>query len=798
MISHPQLITLRFDGDLDQQGFRVTLDILHPGGSLPEHKTGQLPPSPALARALEQWQDTYRTLVNNTRLTPHRVKLGGSFKACQQSGDAVTQQLLTWLRSAQFRDVDLHLRETLSPQDAIQVIIRTQDPRLSALPWHQWDFIDRYSQTEIVFGSLDAQRIPPAPAPPKRKVKILAILGNTQGIDVEQDRQFLKTVDGAAVKFLVEPQRQEISRALWDQSWDILFFAGHSFTNKTFTDKPSTGEAATGEAATEQRTEGQGQIQINPHDSLPLEDLKYGLRKAISKGLQLAIFNSCDGIGLAQALSDLHIPQVIVMRQPVPDPVAQTFLKSFLQGFSSGHPLHVAIRDAREQLEALENRFPYASWLPVLFQSSAAPPPTWQTLRQGTLSPNSQGTSIRPTARMALLRGTAIAGLAILARLTGLLFPLELGAYDTLLRLQPAPGWDERILLVTITEADVNAQPADSLRGASLSDATLEALLTQLQAYGPRAIALDLYRNYAVGPDHSNLTRLLQSDNILTPCKYSTTADDPGIAPPPEIAPARIPSVVGFSDVPIDPDDTIRRYSLSQEPYGGSACQAPYSLGLLTALHYLAPQDFSLTWTAAAQIQIGPTLFKSLDVRSRGYRQADAGGDQIMLPFRPGKAGVARKVTVQDILTNSLEPNWVKDRVILIGTVAPSFKDLYTVPHQSEKLPGVEIHANAVSHILSAVLDEQPLIWTWPQWGESLWIVGWSLAGSLLVYGQLRTHNRPVIIVLSTGTLLLLLTGTSYGLFWSGGWIPLVPAALAIATNTALALVRHPHRLPIN
>ncbi|MEM9163372.1 MAG: CHASE2 domain-containing protein [Cyanobacteria bacterium P01_F01_bin.4] len=793
MSSHPQLVTLRLDGDLDQQGFRVTLDILHPEAALPEHKTGQLPPNPGLARALDQWQQTYQTLANNTRLTPHRVKLGVSFQACQQSGEAVTQQLQTWLRSAQFRDVDLQLRETLNPRDAIQVIIRTQDPRLSALPWHQWDFIDRYSQSEIGFGSLDSQQITPAPSPPKRKVQILAILGNSQGIDVEQDRQFLENVEGASVKFLVEPQRQEISRELWDQTWDILFFAGHSFTGEN-----STGQNSTGQNSTEPRTDGQGQLQINPHDSLPLEDLKYGLRKAISKGLQLAIFNSCDGIGLAQTLSDLHIPQVIVMRQPVPDPVAQAFLKSFLQGFSAGQPLHVAVRDAREQLEALENTFPYASWLPVLFQSSAAPPPTWQTLRQGTLPPNSQDTSIRPTARMALLRGTAIAGLAILARLTGLLFPMELGAYDTLLRLQPDPGWDERILLVTITEADVNAQPADSLRGASLSDATLETLLTQLQAYEPRAIALDLYRNYTVDPAHSNLARLLQADNILTPCKYSTTANDPGIGPPPEIAPERIPSVVGFSDVPIDPDDTLRRYSLSQEPYGSSACQAPYSLGLLTALHYLAPQDLSLTWTDDAQIQIGPTLFKSLDVRSRGYRQADAGGDQIMLPFRPSKAGVARKVTVQDVLANQLEPNWVKDRVILIGTVAPSFKDLYTVPHQSEKLPGVEIHANAVSHILSTVLDKQPLIWTWPPWGESLWIVGWSLAGSLLVYGQLRTQNRPVIIVLSTGAMLLLLAGTSYGLFWSGGWIPLVPAALVIATNTALALVRHPHRLPIN
>ncbi len=58
------------------------------------------------------------------------------------------------------------------------------------------------------------------------------------------------------------------------------------------------------------------------------------LRKAISRGLQLAIFNSCDGLGLANDLAELNIPQIIVMRSPVPDLVAQEFLKHFLKAFS--------------------------------------------------------------------------------------------------------------------------------------------------------------------------------------------------------------------------------------------------------------------------------------------------------------------------------------------------------------------------------------------------------------------------------------------------------------------------------
>jgi hypothetical protein len=55
-------------------------------------------------------------------------------------------------------------------------------------------------------------------------------LGNSEGIKVEEDRKQLGEFTGAATTFLVEPQRQELNDQLWEQSWDILFFAGHSQT----------------------------------------------------------------------------------------------------------------------------------------------------------------------------------------------------------------------------------------------------------------------------------------------------------------------------------------------------------------------------------------------------------------------------------------------------------------------------------------------------------------------------------------------------------------------------------------
>jgi hypothetical protein len=76
-----------------------------------------------------------------------------------------------------------------------------------------------------------------------------------------------------------------------------------------------------------------GKLEINPQESISIEQLKNSLKAAIRQGLQLAIFNSCDGLGLARELADLQIPQLIVMREPVPDGVAQAFLTSFLPTF---------------------------------------------------------------------------------------------------------------------------------------------------------------------------------------------------------------------------------------------------------------------------------------------------------------------------------------------------------------------------------------------------------------------------------------------------------------------------------
>lgn len=370
-------VVLKLDGDLEHQGFKVFLEI-GVGGQLPQIEVmGYLPPNPQLAQQLRHhWRDRYRTIgapyirspessqTATEAEIPYRIKPKKSFAshhetrffACQQSAQELAQNFRQWLASPEFHRLDLCLREELAKDAQIELLIRSDDGDTKKLPWHLWSFCQRYSRTEVSFGPLVTTQSTLTGPRAKEQVRILAILGHEEGINTGGDRQFLNQLPQAKVEFLVEPKRQEINTKLWQESWDIIFFAGHS---QTLGDR--------------------GKIYINPQERLEIADLSYGFQNAVKQGLTLAIFNSCDGLGLVQTIEDWQIPIAIVMRELVPDKVAQEFLKSFLAQFSQGDSFRESVRRAREQLQGLENDFPCASWLPIIYQNHLDLRLTWQS-----------------------------------------------------------------------------------------------------------------------------------------------------------------------------------------------------------------------------------------------------------------------------------------------------------------------------------------------------------------------------------------------------------------------------------
>lgn len=346
-------------GDL-RSGLPVTLQIGAERTRPAIECTGELPPTSEILGCYEQWQSTYRRSISvgyrldvpETQVT--NVSRQEFLAQCHESAENLKIKLNLWLNAEQFRPLKEELLTTLNTSDSIRFILQA-DNQLWRLPWHLWDFFERYPKAEIALST--SYKPVEKSIPAQAKVKILAILGNSTGIDIQKDRAMLEQLPDAAVTFLVEPLRQELNDQLWAQPWNILFFAGHS--------------ASSAEGET-------GKIFINPTECLTVPQLKYALQQAIAQGLQLAIFNSCDGLGLAANLANLHIPQMIVMREPVPDKVAQEFLKYFLAAFSSGLPLMTSVRQAREKLQGIEDEFPCATWLPVICQNPAEVPRTWE------------------------------------------------------------------------------------------------------------------------------------------------------------------------------------------------------------------------------------------------------------------------------------------------------------------------------------------------------------------------------------------------------------------------------------
>jgi CHASE2 domain-containing sensor protein len=755
-----KLVVLKLDGDLSE-GVRVTLEIGCEGARPTVEVNCSLPATPEMVTAINEWYSLYENLNQFNRIKVNKIVYGSLSKkkqVCYRKAFDLKNYLNQWLMCDSFRPIREKWLKCLMPSDEIRVLISTNNIQLKKLPWHLWDLVDRdYPKAEVTLSAYNSDHIQiPQTSIYGNKIKILAILGNSDGIDVRQDRQLLENLKNADTTFLVQPQRREINEKLWNQNWNILFFAGHT------------------------KSEGDtGRIYINQEDSLTIAELRYALKNAVSNGLQLAIFNSCDGLGLVSELQDLSIGQIIVMKQPVPDFVAQQFLKYFLTSFSAGESIYIAVRTAREKLQGLETEYPGASWLPIICEHPAIQPMQWK------LSVDSQKKSWRTLVLASLLVTSLVMGV----RRLGFLQKWELQSYDLLMRSRADESPSERLLVVGIRETDFQL-PEQKNRKGSLSDSALHKLLQKLEPYQPRVIGLDIFRDFGVDSEQQQLkTRLLKSDRFFAICYVGEpNGESEGIAPPPEIPEQRL----GFSNVLLDNDGILRRYILSMDVGSSSNCPTTWSFGFQLAVHYLkdegiTPQFKQGNW------QLGDVVFSRLRKLNGAYQTADTWGNQILLNYRSYRSPnqITDVVSLEDVLTGKLTPEQIKDKIIIIGVITSTSSDHFRTPY-SEKLPASEqytpgaiVHAQAASQILNAVLDKRPLLSAIPLWGEILWIGYWSFVGGILSF-RIRSLR---LLVGANLIAIIMIYGACFFLFVKGVWLPLIPSKLTLLSTTGCLVV---------
>ncbi len=105
------------------------------------------------------------------------------------------------------------------------------------------------------------------------------------------------------------------------------------------------------------------------------------------------------------------------------------------------------------------------------------------------------------------------------------------------------------------------------------------------------------------------------------------------------------------------------------------------------SLAYLAKQNLFFQATPD-YLRIGNAVFQPLDSDSGGYQKLDDRGYQVMLNYRSTN-NIARQVTLTQVLSGWIAPEMIRGKVVLIGTTAPSAKDLFLTPYNlsSEKAP---------------------------------------------------------------------------------------------------------------
>ena len=368
--------------------------------------------------------------------------------------------------------------------------------------------------------------------------------------------------------------------------------------------------------------------------------------------------------------------------------------------------------------------------------------------------------------------GLSVAICLLLLRSLGIMQPLEWAALDSFFSFLPSEARDDQIAIVAIDEPSL-----EQVGQWPLPDAAIASLLQKLHTYQPRAIGLDLYRDLSVPPGNSELIAAYASIPNLIGIQQLKDRSSSGVLPPPTLSQH---NRVGFNNVVVDPDGKVRRGLL----YWATPEKLHESFDLKLALIYL--QAKGITPQPAKEnpqyFQLGKSVFRRFEPNDGGYVRSDAGGYQILSNFHRPSTGF-RQVSMIDVLADRVGVNEIRDRIVLIGSTAPSLKDVFYTPDTgslllgaAQPISGVELHANFISQIINAALLERPLIRVWSDFWENFWIFAWAMVGASLSW-RWRLPCKSFISILVAASALIT---SCYLAFFSGWWLPVVPSILAL------------------
>jgi diguanylate cyclase (GGDEF)-like protein/PAS domain S-box-containing protein len=391
-----------------------------------------------------------------------------------------------------------------------------------------------------------------------------------------------------------------------------------------------------------------------------------------------------------------------------------------------------------------------------------------------------------------LITAASVAVCVLVLHSIGLLQSLELTALDQFFRLRPNEPPEERITIVAIDETDLK-----EVGSWPIPDINIAQLLQKLNVHKPRAIGLDIYRDLPVKPGVEELNDAYKSMPNLIGIELLANDEKKNIrvSPPQGLNQEQ----VGFNNVLYDLDGKVRRSLL----YWHIHSQGHESFALKLALLYLKSKGITPTGAKnnPKHLQLGKAVFTRFEANDGGYVGADDRGYQILSNFPKPKLKCQSsseefchfyQVSMRDVLADKVKANLIKDRIILIGSTAPSLQDFVFIPYSSslmgpaKPVPGIQLQAYFISELISAALQGRPLLKVWPDLLEDLWIFIWSYLGTVTTL-QIRHATKSLLSILVA---CFILTLSAYLAFLSGWWIPLIPSLFSFASS-AIWMISH-------
>ncbi len=332
---------------------------------------------------------------------------------------------------------------------------------------------------------------------------------------------------------------------------------------------------------------------------------------------------------------------------------------------------------------------------------------------------------LRNATLRALVGAQLVAVGVILVRSYGWLQPLDLLVYDTVLTARARQMPRDRVVLVGMTEADIQRWRYP------LDDQLLADLLDRLASWHPRVIGVDIYRDRPVPPGSDRLAAVLKSHpEIVWVFKLGEGGEKAhtGIPPP---GPLVGSNRVALTDIAVDPGDVARRGLV----FADDGVRNYPGLGMALAQGYLARDRIRLEPGPGETLRLGKALITPLDQERGPYIRLDNRGYQILLEYYGGAQPFARR-TVADIMDNDRSA-LIAGKAVLVGDMLESVKDFFATPFSTgfgsgDPVYGFEVHAHLADQLIEQALEGTPPLAALPRAYENGWIWGWAMAGAIL------------------------------------------------------------------